>query len=184
MTQSGETAHIEVIPAAPEHAPILANLLELYAHDFSEFRNLEIGEDGRFGYNPLPEYWSEPGRHPFLIRIGGKLAGLVLVTRGSGISGNGAVWDMAEFFVMRGFRRRGMGTRAAHEVWKSLPGMWEVRVMQANVPALHFWAGAISTFAGALIRPVEIEKAGERWSYFSFESGPDAPQKSATVLAT
>ena len=71
MTQHGETAspHLEVIPAAAEQAPILANLLELYAHDFSEFRNLDIGENGRFGYRSLPLYWSEPDRHPFLIRM-------------------------------------------------------------------------------------------------------------------
>jgi hypothetical protein len=30
------SAYIEVIPARPEQEPILANLLELYAHDFSE----------------------------------------------------------------------------------------------------------------------------------------------------
>ena len=37
------SAHIEVIPAAAEEEQILANLLELYAHDFSEFHDLEIG---------------------------------------------------------------------------------------------------------------------------------------------
>jgi hypothetical protein len=31
------------IQAAPEQEPILANLLELYAHDFSEFHNVAIG---------------------------------------------------------------------------------------------------------------------------------------------
>ncbi|MGD0436124.1 MAG: hypothetical protein ABSB86_06650 [Bryobacteraceae bacterium] len=70
---------LEVILASPEQAPILANLLELYAHDFSEFHPLDLGENGRFGYRSLPLYWSEPGRHPFLIRLGGKLAGVVLV---------------------------------------------------------------------------------------------------------
>jgi hypothetical protein len=58
----------EVIPATVDQAAILANLLELYAHDFSEFYNLEIGEDGRFGYPCLPLYWSEPERRPFLIK--------------------------------------------------------------------------------------------------------------------
>jgi hypothetical protein len=48
------SAYIEVIPARPEQEPILANLLELYAHDFSEFRKLELGCDGRFGYGGLP----------------------------------------------------------------------------------------------------------------------------------
>ena len=40
--------HIEVDPAIREHATILANLLELYAHDFSEFHNFDLGPDGRF----------------------------------------------------------------------------------------------------------------------------------------
>jgi predicted acetyltransferase len=172
MTQPAGTLspHLEVIPAAPEQAPVLANLLELYAHDFSEFRNLEIGEDGRFGYRSLPLYWSEPNRHPFLVKMDGKLAGLVLVKRGSEVSGNDEVWDMAEFFVLRGCRRRGIGTQVAHEVWRRFPGVWEVRVIEANISAQHFWAEAISRFAGEMIHPVRFEKAGNWWTVFSFES--------------
>jgi predicted acetyltransferase len=150
---------LEVIPAAPAEAPIIANLLELYAHDFSKFHNVEIGEDGRFGYSPLPLYWSEPDRHPFFIKLDGKLAGLVLVTRQE------AVWDMAEFFVLRGCRRRGIGTQAAHEVWRRFPGPWQVRVMQKNTSAQHFWSTAISKFA-----PIHIEKHNEGWTIFSFDS--------------
>src|SRR5579862_2852405 len=96
--------HLEVIPAALQQETILANLLELYAHDFSEFHEIELGEDGRFGYMHLPLYWREPNRHPFLVRVDGKLAGFVLVKQTSE-----AVWDMAEFFIVRGYRRRGIG---------------------------------------------------------------------------
>jgi hypothetical protein len=104
-------AHLELIPAAPELKPVVANLLELYAHDFSEFHDLQLGADGRFGYRDLPRYWREPHRHPFVVRVGGNLAGLVLVKRGSEISGAETVWDMAEFLVVRGYRRRGIGTK-------------------------------------------------------------------------
>jgi hypothetical protein len=45
---------VEVIPAAREQAPVIANLLELYAHDFSEFHPIELGADGKFGYRELP----------------------------------------------------------------------------------------------------------------------------------
>jgi predicted acetyltransferase len=161
---------VEVDPALREHAPILANLLELYAHDFTEFRILDIGADGRFGYESLPLYWSEPNRHPFLIRVDGKLAGLALVKRGSEISGNQAVWDMSEFFVLRGCRRRGIGMLAAQEVWRRFPGIWEVRVMQSNVLANLFWEQAISNFNGEAIQPVRVEKGGRYWQLFSFES--------------
>ena len=172
MTDKGEmdSPRVEVVAATPEQEPVLANLLELYVHDFSEFLDLDIGEDGRFGYPSLPLYWSEPGRHPFLIRMDGKLAGLALVKRGSEVSGGDAVWDMAEFFVLRGCRGRGVGTLAAHQVWRRFPGAWEVRVMQRNTLARRFWSRAISTFAGEAIHPVRIERNGEPWDLFSFQS--------------
>jgi predicted acetyltransferase len=162
--------HLQVIPATPEQEPILANLLELYAHDFSEFHDVELGPDGRFGYKQLPLYWSEPGRHPFLVRMDGKLAGFVLVKRGSEVSGDEAVWDMVEFFVVRGYRRRGIGTEIAHQVWGRFPGAWEVRVMESNHSAHPFWERAISDFAGEPIHSVRVEKGAKRWHVFSFES--------------
>ena len=164
------TANVDVIPAVQEQAPILANLFELYGHDFSEFHDLEIGPDGRFGYTSLPLYWSEAGRHAFLVRMDGRLAGLILVKRGSEVSANASVWDMAEFFVLRGYRRRGIGIQAAHRVWKQFPGQWEVRVMESNLLARRFWASAISTFTGEAIRPTRFERGTERWRLFSFES--------------
>lgn len=157
---------IEVIPAGPEQEPILANLLELYAHDFSEFHGVELREDGRFGYQQLPLYWIEPGRHPFLVRVEGKLAGLVLVNRGSKVSSDETVWDMAEFFVARAYRRRGVGTRVAQHVWSRFPGLWEVRVMESNQSALPFWERGISTFLGQAVRPARLGS----WYVFAFES--------------
>jgi predicted acetyltransferase len=172
MTNQPEktSARIEVSPATVEQEPILANLLELYAHDFSEFHAIEPGPDGRFGYKNLPLYWKEPDRHPFLVRVEGKLAGLALVKKGPDVSGDKTVWDMAEFFVLRGWRRRGIGTKIAHEVWRQFPGRWEVRVMDSNTPARYFWTRAISLFTGAAMQPVRVEKEGERWEVFSFES--------------
>jgi predicted acetyltransferase len=161
---------IEVIPATAEQEPAVANLLELYAHDFSEFHHLEIQGTGRFGYPSLPLYWSDPDRYPFLVKMGGNLAGFVFVKRGSEVSGNLTVWDMAEFFVLRGYRRRGIGTQVAHEVWKRFPGPWEVRVMESNVPAHHFWECAISKFTGEGTHPVFAEKGGKYWKLYSFNS--------------
>jgi predicted acetyltransferase len=163
-------SRIEVLLATREQEPVLANLLELYAHDFSELRDLDVGEDGRFGYGALPLYWTEPGRFPFLVRVGGRLAGLVLVRRGSVISGEEAVWDMAEFFVVRGYRRRRIGMQVAQEVWRRFPGRWEVRVMQQNDAAWRFWQEAISSFTGEESRSVAFEREGSAWVLFSFES--------------
>ncbi len=82
--------------ATPAHAPLLGHLLELYLHDMSEFFPIAPGEDGRFGYEYLPRYWSEPDRrHAFVVRRDGAIAGFVLATRGSPASEDPAVFDVA-----------------------------------------------------------------------------------------
>jgi predicted acetyltransferase len=163
-------ANLEVLRATEEERPILENLLQLYIHDFSEFCAVGLGPNGKFGYPDLPLYWLEPGRHPFLARIDGDLAGFMLVRQIALNDGNKTVWDMTEFFVLRGMRRRGIGTELAHAVWAMFPGAWQVRVMQSNQRAQRFWTTAIAKHAGAPIRPVSIDKNGEPWSVFSFES--------------
>jgi predicted acetyltransferase len=165
-----ESARLELIPAASDQEQVLANLLELYSHDFSEFYDVELGADGRFGYRDLPLYWSEPGRHPFLATLNDKLAGFALVKQGSTISDNRTDWDMAEFFVMRAYRRHGIGTALAHQVWRRFPGAWQVRVMRSNRHACSFWRAAIRQFIGRSVRPVRVEKNGEPWNVFTFVS--------------
>jgi predicted acetyltransferase len=170
-TASKPFALIEVVPAAAEQEAVLANLFQLYAHDFSDILDLPLEEDGRFGgYRDLSLYWREARRHPFLVRVDGKLAGFVLMKKGSEFSRRDDVWDMAEFFVIRAYRRRGIGTRVAYELWNHFAGPWEVRVMAANVSARRFWERAISGFTGEAVQAVRVEKEGEGWDVFSFES--------------
>src|SRR2546427_27506 len=58
MTNSHEIV-LEVATLAD--ATLLSNLLELYIHDLSEaFPSIELNPDGRFGYDKLALYWSEP----------------------------------------------------------------------------------------------------------------------------
>jgi predicted acetyltransferase len=165
---------VEIVPALPEQEPILANMLELYAHDFSEFLDLKLGPDGRFGYEHLPLYWKDPDRHPFLVVADGHLAGFVFVRRGSEVSDDANVWDVAEFFILRGFRRLGLGTKVAREIWRKFPGRWEVRVLDRNRKARLFWSRAINEFLGEAVEPVGSNKDGEGWHVFSFDAVRDA----------
>lgn len=161
---------IEVLRATAEQEPVLANLLELYAHDFSEFSDLRLQPDGRFGYPELSRYWREEGRFPFLVKVDGHLAGFALVSRGSRISDDPRVWDMAEFFIVRRYRKRGIGAAVAREVWRHFPGAWEVRVLETNRPALSFWKAAVGAFTRSRAKAAVIELGEKRWRLFSFTS--------------
>jgi predicted acetyltransferase len=168
MTASHEVA---LDTAAPRDAPVLANLLELYAHDLSDAFALELGADGRFGYEKLPLYWSEPERRfPFLIRSGIRVAGLALITRGSPASDDSDDFDVAEFFILRRHRRCGVGRRAAFLLWDRFPVRWIVRVSQANHAGCQFWARVITEYTGG--RLVESTRPGSphAWRVFCFDS--------------
>lgn len=162
--------HIELVPATSEQEATIANLLELCAHDFSEFHHLELSAEGRFGYKHLPLYWSAPDRYPFLVKVNERIAGFVLVKKGSDIVADNTVWDVGEFFITRGYRRQGVGTQVAYEMWNRFTGPWEVRVMWSNRTAANFWRKAITAFTGREIHPVFVEKKGESWLVFSFKS--------------
>jgi len=168
----GTPLEVSLDVANESHAGVLGNLLELYIHDLSEvFPGVEVGADGRFGYRRLPLYWSEPEqRFAFLIRCGGKLAGFVLARRDSPVGDGPEVLDIAEFFVLRSLRRSGVGRSAARQLWSRLPGQWTVRVSEANLGALPFWAGIIDEYTGGQATQTERPGDPKPWRVFSFES--------------
>ncbi len=156
--------------ATQDDAPLLENLLELYIHDLSEVFSVQPGPDGRFGYDKLPLYWSEPDRrYAFLIEHEGRVAGFALVTRGSPATDNPDDLDVAEFFVLRGYRRLGVGRQAAFALWDSIPGQWVVRVAEANRAGQRFWTDVVGSYAPGAIGQ-GAPRAADGWRIFTFAS--------------
>jgi predicted acetyltransferase len=150
-----------VATAARDEKPILRNLLELYLYDTSDLDAHDVGPSGLFGSNYLDHYWTEPDRHPFLIRVDGALAGFALVNRHSYLTTEGARCCMAEFFVMRRYRGRGVGMCAAASVFDRLPGPWEVCQTAANIGAQAFWRKTVDHYTSGLF--AETVLTDGRW---------------------
>jgi predicted acetyltransferase len=168
---SAEEVRLE--PAARGDAGTLASLLELYSHDLSEVFPLEVGADGRFGYERLASYWSEPDRRfAFLIRHGAALAGFALATRGSPASDDPSHLDVAEFFVLRRHRRAGVGREAAFRLFDRLPGHWVVRVSEGNQRGLAFWPDVVAEYTGGRFSASQRPGAPHPWHVLELESRP------------
>ena len=139
---------IEVSVALAHERVAIANLMQLYTHDFSEHwagsSRGELGDDGRFEAYPLDPYWTDTTRVPLLVRVDGRLAGFALVDRGSH-TGRAVDHNMAEFFIARKHRRGGVGTAAAQAILTRYPGVWETAVARSNVDALSFWRRVVDT---------------------------------------
>jgi predicted acetyltransferase len=149
-------------PAERHELPVLANLFQYYHYDFAEILGGHpVGDDGRFGVPALEPYWTDPWRHPFLLRVDGHPAGFALVHRRSRLTGDPDTWDVAEFFVMRPYRRRGVGAQAAVDLFDRFRGRWEVRQIRANAAATSFWRRVIGQYTGG--RYTEELLDDDRW---------------------
>ena len=156
----------------PADDQLLANLLELYIHDLSAvFPAIELGESGRFGYEKLGLYFSDPERYlAFVVRSAGRVAGFALATRGSPVTNEPRAFDVAEFFILRRYRRSGVGRRAAELLWNRLPGTWTVRVSEGNVGALSFWTRVVQEFTSGAATHSERAGSPYPWRVFAFDN--------------
>jgi Acetyltransferase (GNAT) family len=108
---------VELAHVAYGDKAVLRRLIEFYDYDFSEILGWDVNEHehGTFGYRYFDQYWTDHDRHPLFIRVNGRLAGFALVSAGD-------PHDMAELFIMRKYRRAGVGTEAAQAIFKRFPG--------------------------------------------------------------
>jgi predicted acetyltransferase len=156
-------AQVSIRHAADADRPVIERLLELYLYDLAEVHSFPIGPDGRYRYERLDEFW----HHPYLLFSGDDIAGFALVIERCPITGREPCFFMAEFFVLRPYRRRGFGTEAARKVLAAHRGLWHVAVMATNPPAMSFWQKLAAPFRG---EARHLTHEGEAWLLYELES--------------
>jgi predicted acetyltransferase len=128
----------------------LTNVYPFYLHDLSEFDDgyYRLSSDGRWEPNHLPSWLVDDTDSSLILRTPHGRVGFALVNAApSPHVIPGANYRLAEFFVLRPFRRAGVGRRAAFALFDHLPGVWEVRELPRNSPAIAFWRAIISEYA-------------------------------------
>lgn len=157
-------AGVEVIPAALSDKVVLRQLFQLYHYDFGEILGRgDLNEHGFYDYTMhLDHYWTEPERYPFLIKLDGKWVGFVLVSKETYFPEREPGWVIAEFFVMRRYRRRGVGEYAARFAFDRFPGRWEVAQVPENTGAVAFWRKVIGRYTGGRFEETYLEN--DRWT--------------------
>ncbi len=139
---------VQVRLARPDERALIEGLLQFYFHDFSELypgitADWELDGAGRYGAYPyLDSYWRDADRRPFLIEADGRAAGFALINAHSH-RGEAIDHAVAEFFVLRQYRRSGVGLRAARSIFANHPGRWELAIAAVNAAARAFWPKAV-----------------------------------------
>lgn len=138
--------NITIDPVPMEQKSVLRNLLELYKYDFTEYDPEDINEHGLYEYKYLDHYWTEEGRHAYFVRADGKLAGFALLRQLGHTDEGIAIYAMAEYFIMRKYRRSGLGREIAFRLFDRFQGVWRVAQIEENMPARHFWRKIVSEY--------------------------------------
>lgn len=152
---------IKIVLSNKDTAYIIKNLYPLYLHDLSEFADWKdqvpnehgILEPDNPGVRTLVEQgevfnilWEKPNvLFPFLILVDGKPAGFALIATPPHVPYGGDYY-VNEFFLLRPYRGKGIGERAAVEVFDKFHGQWELMVMPKNLRALAFWRKTIAKY--------------------------------------
>ena len=155
---------ISLTPARDDQKPVIANLIQLYLYDMTESMPFPVGPDGRFEYDFLDRFW----RFPYLIHAGTDIAGFALVIDECPLTSRKPCFFMAEFFILKAYRRQGLGQATLAAITARHAGNWHIGVPLANQPAQAFWGRALAPY-----HPMtsDIHFDGDDWRLNAFHVG-------------
>ncbi|WBW97296.1 GNAT family N-acetyltransferase [Oceanirhabdus sp. W0125-5] len=132
---------VELIPVILESKSKLENLMSYYLHDLSEFADdLKISEDGKFKYDGMDLYFSQEDLKPFFIKYDDEYIGFILLNSGKYVPKN-IDYMINEFFILKGYRRKGIGSTSIKKLLDSFKGIYLVEQLVDNKLAVNFWKG-------------------------------------------
>ncbi|CAM4015415.1 GNAT family N-acetyltransferase [Saccharibacillus endophyticus] len=137
--------NFSIIQVNQKHKEVLDNLMQFYIYDFSEFLAFDVEENGQYSPYPLDDYFEE-GNHQFayVIKREEKYIGFVLVRLIEDLEIRH--YSITEFFILKKYRREGMGMAVATDLFNRHKGPWEVHQIESNKGAQIFWKRVINEY--------------------------------------
>jgi predicted acetyltransferase len=155
---------VELLQTGPEQAELIRNLYQFYAYESSDWEQEDVEVDGRFYIHEehLARYWQDPQWSANLILVDGFIAGFLLVER-SEIAALNAL-ELADLFILKRYRRKGIGRAIASQVLMSGEFDWLVRFYDQDETAQAFWRAVLDNLPRP-VRTIELDDEPELLSY-------------------
>ena len=166
---------------APRDREWIESVYRDYLDDLSPlntgvFSMTSLGEIGYSESDQLARWFVDSTVTPLVIVRGSEPVGFAMVATGGATPGGPAVdYRMAEFFVARTWRRRGVGRFAVELILNRFAGRWQITEYLRNPVAVAFWRRVVANYTQG--RYQERVTNGEVRQVF--ESGISRAQKPA-----
>jgi predicted acetyltransferase len=137
------TPQVTIEQVTQREKDVLWRYLQFYIYDMSRFTGAQP-VDGVFPYGRFDAYWGEGERRSaWWAKVGGEIAGFALVRLDAGEGCR----EIAEFFIVNRWRRRGIGLSFARQLLTRFPGPWRLHELANNQGAIAFWRCVLGGFA-------------------------------------
>ena len=152
---------VDIFLAPIKKKHVIRHLLELYNHDMSEWEQKDVNEAGLFDYRFLDNYWTEKGRYPYLITADGHYCGFAFVRTAPEQDDYNSI---AEFFIMRKYRKHGLARRLLEYVHEHHPGEWTHAAHINNLVSQAMCRKVFPTLAVGEVKETILEDTVE-WKF-------------------
>ena len=137
------TPQVSIEKIAARDKGVLWRYLQFYIYDMSRFTGAQP-VDGEFPYSQFDACWSDGDRRSaWWVMVGGEIAGFALVR----LDADEGRHEIAEFFIVNRWRRRGIGLAFARQLLTRFPGPWRLHELANNHGAIAFWRRVLAGFA-------------------------------------
>lgn len=157
---------LSLIKAGPSKKYIVQNLYPLYLHDMAEIWDIEPNRHGIFEdddsnslesqFQHFNVWWSDNEIFfPYLIYLEDVPVGFALVAKAPYCPKKSEVC-LHEFFILRPYRRRGLGKTAAKLVFDEFRGEWSfyTNPTTKNYKVQEFWRGFLDSYLSGKYREI------------------------------
>jgi predicted acetyltransferase len=152
------TPQVRIEQVTPRERDVLWRYLQFYIYDMSRFTGAQPA-GGVFPYSPFDAYLAERERRSaWWAKVGGEIAGFALVR----LAADEGRHEVAEFFIVNRWRRRGIGLAFARQLLTRFPGPWMLQELANNRGAIAFWRRVLGGFARYTEAPLSHADGIER----------------------
>ncbi|MCR8645662.1 GNAT family N-acetyltransferase [Paenibacillus sp. N1-5-1-14] len=151
---------MQIIRVDQNGKDILKQLMTLFLHDLSEYNNdIEINQStGVFEFDVFDWFFEKEGLTPFFIKNTDKIIGFILLQSGPFSNQEFADYVLNSFFILKKYRRQGLGKEACKVFFKQFPGRYAISQIETNIPAIQFWKNTYRSFGIEFYEKAEIEE--------------------------
>jgi len=155
--------------AEAEDFAAVQQMLELYQYELSDLWPQDLDAQGRFGYD-LQRHQQAQRFFAHVVWHQGVYAGCALVAPAI-VTRTEGCW-MEQFFVLKRYRRCGVGRALAGHVFAAHPGPWEVGQIPGNAAARAFWRRVIAELSPTGFTEQEVTEGWWRGTVQRFDTLP------------